>query len=277
MSVGGVGFQVHLPDHAWVAALAPLYGEFPLEGELDWQVTVSHDPGLAPDPPRWIEHDGPLTRFHADGDAGWVDLDQRQALVRTPSLSAGAAAVERGVGYACMHTLLRERQSLMLHAAGILWQGHGLVVSGHSGSGKTTMARLALECGEPLNDEVLIVDLSGPQPMLLSTPFLAPGTPPALRRRIQRAAPATALLLLAHAPDFQLTPLEPAEAVLELLRTNIAAVERFSSATLWLARVERLLQALPAYRLRFRPTAELWEFLAKALDKGAERPGFTFG
>ncbi len=265
LAVGGVGFQVTLPDDAWLAALAPLYGEFPLDCTPDWQVTVSHDPGLDLAGQRWIEHDGPLTRFCVDGYSGWVDLERRQALVHTSSLDGGASAVERGVGYGCMHTLLRQRQSLMLHAAGILWRGQGLVVSGQSGAGKTTMARLALGYGEPFNDEVVIVDLSGPQPLLLSTPILGQATPPELARRVKRVVPATALLLLAHAPDFELTPMEPAEAVMELLRTNIAAVERLSSAKVWMAMVERLLQAMPVYRLRFRPTAELWDFLAGAL------------
>lgn len=265
MSVGGVGFQVHLPDDTWLAALAPLYSEFALDCEPEWQVTVSHEPDLEPDPQRWIKHEGPLTRFCVDGFAGWVDLEQRQALVRTSSPAGGASAIERGVGYGCMHALLRQGQGLMLHAAGILWRGHGLVASGHSGAGKTTMARLALDCGEPFNDEVVIVDLAGPQPLLLSTPILGQSTPPELARRVKRAAPAAALLLLAHGPDFELTPMEPAEAVMELLRTNIAAVERFDSARLWMERVDQLVRALPVYRLRFRPTPELWDFLAGAL------------
>lgn len=265
MAVGGVGFQVHLPDDAWLAALAPLYSEFPLDCEPDWQVTVSHEPDLAVAGQRWIEHDGSLTRFYVDGFAGWVDLARQQALVRTSSPAGGASAIERGVGYGCMHALLRQRQGLMLHAAGILWRGHGLVASGHSGAGKTTMARLALDCGEPVNDEVVIVDLAGPQPLLLSTPILGQSTPPELARRVKRAAPATALLLLAHGSDFELTPMDPAEAVMELLRTNIAAVERFDSARLWMDRVDQLVRALPVWRLHFRPTAELWDFLAGAL------------
>lgn len=270
MSVGGVGFQVHLPDDAWLATLAPLYSEFSLDCEPDWQVTVSHEPDLAVAGQRWIEHEGLLTRFHVNSYAGWVDLERRQALVRTTDIGVGPAALEGTIAYACMQELPRTRQSLLLHAAGIYWQGRGLVVSGHAGAGKTTVARLAQGHGELFNDEMVIVDLSALQPMLLSTPFVGPTTPPELVRRVRRAVPASALLLLAHAPIFELRLLSPAEAVLELLRTNLAVVERTASAAAWLAMVDRLVQALPAYQLRFRPTPELWDFLAGALGLTGE-------
>ncbi len=270
MAVGGVAFQVIVPDDAWLAALAPLYGEFPLDGEPEWQVTVSHDPDLEPAPQRWIKHDGSLTRFQTNQYAGWIDLACGQARTRVSSVAAAPAALESAVAYACMQALPRTRDSLLLHAAGIFWQGRGLVISGHAGAGKTTVARLAQGYGELFNDEMVIVDLSGAQPLLLSTPFVGPTTPADLVRRIRQCAPASVLLLLAHAPAFELRPLSPTEAVLELLRTNLAAVERTASAAAWLAAVDRLVRALPAYHLRFRPTAELWDFLAGALSLTGE-------
>jgi hypothetical protein len=270
LAVGGVGFQVIVPDDAWLAALAPLYGEFPLDCEPEWQVTVSHDPELDAAGQRWIEHDGPLTRFQTNQYTGWIDLARAQALTRTGSLDTAPAALESAIAYACMQVLPRTRHSVLLHAAGIQWRGHGLVVSGHAGAGKTTVAQLAQGYGELFNDEMVIVDLSGTQPLLLSTPFVGPTTTTDLVRRINRCAPASVLLLLAHAPTFELLPLSPAESALELLRTNLAAVERTASAAAWLAAVDRLVQALPVYQLRFRPTAELWDFLAGALSLTGE-------
>jgi hypothetical protein len=272
LAVGGVGFQIHLPDAAWLAALTPLYREFPLEEAVDWRVTVSPCADLASTAPRRIEHHGALTRFQTNLYTGWIDLAQKEAVTRPVSLDAAPAALESVLAYACMQTLPRMRCSLLLHAAGVHWQGRGLVLSGHAGAGKTTVARLAQGYGELFNDEMVILDLAGPAPHLLSTPFVGPTTPPELVRRSRRSAPASALLLLAYAPDFELTRLSPAEATLELLRTNLAAVERTDSAAAWLAAVERLTQALPAYQLRFRPTAELWAFLAGALRPAAERP-----
>ena len=270
VAVGGVAFHVHLPNDAWLAALAPLYREFPLEDAPEWQISLTPGLDLASPAPRCIEHDGAATRFQTDLYTGWIDLDRREALTRPVSLEAAPAALESVLAYACMQTLPRTRRGLLLHAAGVHWQGRGLVFSGHAGAGKTTVARLAQGYGELFNDEMVILDLAGSEPHLLSTPFVGPTTPPELARRSRRSAPASALLLLVHAPTFELMPLSPAEAALELLRTFLATVERTASAAAWLAAVERLTQALPTYRLRFRPTAQLWEFLAAALPPAAE-------
>ena len=215
MTVGGLGFCVQTPDKAWLTAIAPLYSDFPLDGDPDWQVALAHDADLPPAARPWIEHTGPVTRFHIEYFAGWIDLARREAFVRTSSLALAPATIERTIAYVCMQMLPRERNSLLLHAAGILWRGRGLVVSGHSGAGKTTVSHLSLGYGELFNDEMVIVDLSGKQPMLLSTPFLGRKTPPELVRHINRATPADALLLLAHAPGFELTQLGPSEAVME--------------------------------------------------------------
>lgn len=264
LSIAGLGFQVQTPDEGWRAALAPLYREFPLHGAPDWRVTLEHAPDLAG--ARRIEHQGSVTRFQTHQYAGWIDLEQRRAMTAAASLAAAPAALESALAYACMQALPRAGQGLLLHAAGIHWRGLGLVVSGPAGAGKTTVAGLAQGHGELFNDEMVIVELAGPRPHLLSTPFVGPTTPPTLARRSNRRAPASVLLLLAHAPTFELTQLSPAEVVLELLRTNLATVERTASAAAWLAAVERLVQMLPAYRLHFRPSVELWDFLAGALD-----------
>ena len=265
-AVGHVGFEIAFAEAGWAAPLAPLYTEFPLTGPADWRITVRYDPALLPAAPRWITHDATHTRFHLIRIAGELDLATRQAEVTTVDPDLAASALERVAAYACMHTLLHRHDSLLLHAGGIYWQGRGLVVTGHSGAGKTTLTRLALGYGEPFNDEMVIVDLSGPRPLLRSTPFIGFRTPPELRTRVNRVHPADCLLVLAHGAEFRLDPLPPAEAVLELLRTDIAAVERPASAARWMALAERLLQQVPARRLVFRPTPDVWSFLAHALE-----------
>jgi hypothetical protein len=48
---------------------------------------------------------------------------------------------------------------------------------------------------------------------------------------------------------------------LALLTTEKVTTERPESATVWLAVADRLIAVVPVYRLSFRPTAEIWDFL----------------
>ncbi|MEI2690241.1 MAG: hypothetical protein V9H69_11240 [Anaerolineae bacterium] len=109
VAVGGVAFHVHLPNDAWLAALAPLYREFPLEDAPEWQISLTPGLDLASPAPRRIEHDGAATRFQTDLYTGWIDLDRREALTRPVSLDAAPAALESVLAYACMQTLPRTR------------------------------------------------------------------------------------------------------------------------------------------------------------------------
>ena len=47
-----------------------------------------------------------------------------------------------------------------------------------------------------------------------------------------------------------------------LLTTEKVATERADSAAAWLAVAERLTARTPIYRLGFRPTPELWDFIS---------------
>lgn len=205
LTVGGVGLQIGLPDATWAADLAPMYAEFPLSGAPSWHIAVQHDPQLPAAQPRWITHEGDITHFHIDHFAGWVNLQEKTVAIRTSALQHGPSAVERAAGYACMHSLLREHDSVLLHAAGIHWRGHGLVVSGHSGSGKSTLARLALSQGEPVNDEMIIVDLSStpPDPAQhpLSQPRHAARDAPPYQSRLSRDDPVTTGPCSRFSPD----------------------------------------------------------------------------
>jgi hypothetical protein len=166
-----------------------------------------------------------------------------------------------------MQALPRQGSGLLLHASGIVLDGAGYVFTGASGRGKTTVSRLAAgraEVGrtEVLTDENVIVRLGAGGAELCSTPFWGHSTPPELIHRVNRRAPLKAVCLLEHAPDFRLDRLGPAEAIMALLTTEKVATERADSAAAWLAVAERLIARTPVYRLSFRPTPELWDFLS---------------
>lgn len=271
IDVAGVRCQVRLPGRNWLAPLAARYREFVVPSDAPasempaWDVTLVHAAGRSDLDPPWVAHEADVTRFGVAAHEGWIDLQRRRAEVSTPSAERAASALERVLGFICMQALPREHQGLLLHGAALVLDGRGLACCGPSGAGKTTVSRLAAGHAEVLTDETLVVSVARAQPMLVSTPFWGASTPPEMVHRLNRRVPLQALLLLQHGPEFVLEPLDPGQAALGLLATEKVAVERVSSALAWLAVVDNLVAQVPAYRLHFRPTVELWPFLARAL------------
>jgi hypothetical protein len=226
-----------------------------------WEVTVVEEASAEDIYARWIVHEGPITRFQVAGFGGWIDLASRTARVGAPSQCRAASAIDRVTAYVLMQALPREREALLLHAAGLVLDGEGHCFFGASGAGKTTVAQLAIGHSELLTDENVIVQMSPGGPRLMSTPYWGHSSPPDFVRRTNRDVPLTAMYQLAHAPGFELTRLGPAAAVTALLGSEKVATERVKSANAWLTVAGRLIASVPVYRLGFRPTTELWEFL----------------
>ncbi len=286
LAIADLPIAVDLPAPAWAPALRERYAAFLAADRPTWQVTLALDPSLGDTDAAWVRHEGPQTTFRVAAYAGWIDLAGRQAWVSTPTEARAASALERTLAYVLMQTLPREHAGLLLHASGIVLDGQGHVFTGPSGAGKTTVVRLAQGYADVLSDENVVVRASAAPPApqsggrsapppevgepggpweLLGTPFWGFSTPPELVRRVNRRVPLAAIYTLAHTPDFQLARLSPAEAVMALLGTEKVATERAESAVAWLAVAERLVAAVPVYRLGFRPAAELWEFLTSSL------------
>lgn len=278
LDVADVRFRVQLPEPKWLVPLTTRYAEFIVPAEAasqptpPWHVALVHAAGRSNLDAPWAVHEGDVTRFGISVHEGWIDLDRRWAEVSAPSPEQAASALDRVVGFICMQALPREHNGLLLHGAGIVLDGTGLACCGPSGTGKTTVSRLAAGHAEVFTDETLVVSLAETRPMLLSTPFWGASTPPEMIQRRNRRLPLRALLLLEHGLDFALEPLDHGQAVLSLLATEKVAVERVSSALAWLVTVERLVAQVPVYRLSFRPTAELWTFLAQALSNDVREP-----
>lgn len=291
LAMADLSIAITSPEPAWEAALAERFAAFIAQGPAAWQVAVRCDPTLAETDAPWVRHDGLVTEFRVAASTGGVDLTRARAWVSAASEAPAVRAVERVVAYILMQALPRRGDAILLHAAGVVYNNQGYVFAGASAAGKTTVARLAADHAEVLCDENVVVQLSfmSPSPAqnegriptlapagreteklagtpswrLISTPFWGHSTPPEMIRRVNRQAPLQAIYLLVQAAEFRCTPLAPAEAVLALLTTEKVAVERPESAAAWLAVTERLIADVPIYRLEFRPTPELWEFLAE--------------
>ncbi|OQA42887.1 MAG: hypothetical protein BWY52_02076 [Chloroflexi bacterium ADurb.Bin325] len=261
LDIGGLALRFALPP-GWLPPLRERYAAFLTAQPPGWSVTVEEGPVAVAESDAWIRHDGPVTYFAVPGVVGWINLATKAAQIRTPVAGRAWSAIERTASYILMEALPREQAALWLHACGVVLGGRGHVFFGASGAGKTTVARLAAGHAELLCDENVVLRPASGGPELFSTPFWGHSTPPELIRRVNRRAPLAALYQLTHAADFSVTRLDPADAVAALLGTEKVATERVESALAWLAAADGLVACVPVYRLGFRPTVELWDFLA---------------
>lgn len=263
LDVAGLVSEIQFPDSDWVPPLAERYAAFLAAGPADWRVTLLQDASVPMEEPGWIEHEGQLTQFHVYRYRGEIDLRAHTCSVTAPAPERAPSALERTLGYIYMQALPREKDALLLHACGIVIDGRGYVFFGPSGAGKTTVAKLAEGRGQLLTDENVVLRLTDDAVQLYSTPFWGHSTPPELIRRVNRRVPLAGLFALSHAPDFSLTRLSPGHAVAALLTTEKVATERVESAVAWLQVASAVVDRVPVYTLAFRPTPELWTFLAR--------------
>jgi hypothetical protein len=153
---------------------------------------------------------------------------------------------------------LAPRRGLLVHAAGLVSAGQGLIFPGVSGAGKSTCTRQFMARGWPalLSDDRIIVRELGERFRAFGTPW--PGD---ARVAVNASAPLGGIFFLARGDRHAAVPLSPQEALPRLLPvTSLLWFERELLAE-QLATCERLLQRTPAFELRFRPTPDLVDYL----------------
>jgi hypothetical protein len=209
----------------------PALDAFAVSGDAapEFTVEVALDPGRAPAeaiaPQVRTGRQGPRLFYEGVGSTGEIDLERRRARFLTFPENEHLDGFLRFL----VSTLLLERGSLLLHAAGVVWGLRGYVFLGPSGAGKTTIASLAERRGaRVLGDEVVAARKVGEQVSLWGTPFGSHGQ----RAGAPGMAPLAAFCLLekGQVPSFQ--KLAAATTARALLRHAIAAPGIVPPATL---------------------------------------------
>lgn len=161
-----------------------------------------------------------------------------------------------------MHALATQRRGMIVHAAGVHFDGLGAVIfPGHSGAGKSTLSRL-MGAGSLLSDDRILVDVGG-------DPIVAWGTPWAGTAGIASAefAPLRALCFPVKAAKVALSPLTRSESFDRLMETVSIPWydEDLASAVLGMA--GGLLEQIPAYALQFSLGQDVSDILIKGLPR----------
>jgi hypothetical protein len=152
--------------------------------------------------------------------------------------------------------LLLRRDGLLLHAAGVLRDPGATVLFGRSGSGKTTVARMAR--GRPvLGDDMVALRREADGWHAFATPF---GGELARRRR-SRSARLNQLYRLRQGSDFDVRPMAPARGVAELIQSAILPAARPEEQALALERCGSLQDEVGVHELSFPLDNGLWRWL----------------
>lgn len=202
-----------------------------------------------------LELRGVGIRAHADLAAG-----DAEAAVGGPC----AAAHLDYLGRVLTALLLDRAGGLLLHGAGLVRGGRGLLLLGPSGTGKTTAARNAAGA-IVLNDDLVALLPGAPGAWrLLATPFSnatqvrpAPGQ-----------APLAGILRLRPAPEPAIQPLSAGRAVAELLGAVPVLVADAQRLPPLLERLNRLAAAAPCAILRLRDRPDYWPVVDAWLAEG---------
>jgi hypothetical protein len=253
--VGGVSLALHGPA-VWVNAIARAWALW--EGQAPgWPVRLLQDPALpVPEGPLFEARPhfvGRQCQLKVPGFDGQITFDAE----KTARLRAHPAAEPGDLAY-FIRTVFAlqafEQQALLFHAAGVVHNGAAYAFFGHSGSGKTTAARLSQ--GKPvLNDDLLLLRPDGVGWEVWATPFG--------RRRVPeiRSAPLRALLRLVQAPEERLEPMPRGMALGELVANSPVINADPTRSTALLTRWEGILKTVPVNLLHFRKSAAFWEVI----------------
>jgi len=252
LEIGGIPIALSTCDEGFLDLLRQRYAgflsssrpEFELEFDLTSTGTVSDDDV------RVRREGGEWLMERGDFQARW-DPRTGRGSVRQNANPYSLDSVLR-----ILHSLiLAERGGFLLHSASAICDGHAYLFSGVSGTGKTTLTRLAPADVTLLTDEISYLRPSAGGYAAFGTPFAGE----LAKAGENCAAPVSALFFLEKGAGNRVDELSSAEALRRLMRNILFFAEEprmveklFATACDFVARV-------PIRRLTFYPDARVWD------------------
>jgi hypothetical protein len=139
---------------------------------------------------------------------------------------------------------------IMTHASGVNYAGKGLLFSGISGKGKTTMARLWDNHGaRVIHDDRLVIRKSGNGYMMFNTPVYNNDEP--------LDSPLDRIFIIEHGNENRMVPLKEAAAVSQVMANCIQHSWGQTIISKLLESVSEICRTIPTYKLFFRPDSSI--------------------
>jgi hypothetical protein len=257
LSTAGLGVIVHCDDPGVAMALKRSYQDFPLDQtpDLTLDVTLSGRERVSPLMDTGTEFRDGMLHFNAPGYKGRIQVPGDTGKLR---LSSAYPVEDIDYALRVAYALLAfQAGGVMLHAAGIDRDGVAfLFTGGHSGSGKTTVARLSARA-IVLNDDLVILlpERSGWQ--VHGTPFW---NPTQFEPRA-RSAPLGGNFRLVQADHVEIESMSSGLAIAELV-ANVPVIPQdpVRSAVL-LRRLGDINRAVPLKKLHFTLDDSFWDLI----------------
>lgn len=205
------------------------------------------------------------SKREAASEQPWVCVDGRLGLIYPLGSGDVSHLPIRTLWFNVTLLALLLRGGLLVHAAGAVLKGCGLVFPAVSGTGKSTLSGL-LEAefpGSVVCDERIAVrpvatpDVAAPRWTLAGTPWASSA---GIAR--MTAAPLAALVFLEQALECEITPISASDAVRRMLPLISVDWKNNELADRGVATLDALLAAVPAYVFRFPKSPAAARFIA---------------
>lgn len=291
INIAGQQCLVRCDDRTFRDTIAERYSTFliksPATATIEIDVQVSSAPVPAGWEPRFITHpgvdpaplppdyeperDGPLQAYEAATIPGGLRVAAENTLRGEFDLASRRGRITQERNIYLFHTALRqflayllplEDRGCLLHASGVALDGQAMGFFGVSGSGKSTIARLAP--GAVLTDESLALRRDGGLWVAHTTPFWGDYDP---GPSSVESAPLAGLFHLVKAEKDRVERLTWQEAVRGLSQSLMYQVRDPAYEAALFRQACALASEVPCYRLEFRPTIEVWDTVSAALRK----------
>lgn len=161
-------------------------------------------------------------------------------------------------------SILHLYEGLLIHSTGIILNGKGIIFSGISGAGKTTLAKLwqGRAGATVLNDDRIIVRKEKQGYFVYGTPWPGEGKTVSSQR-----APLKKIFFLSKAKQNSLLPLEKKESLHQLISQCFPAIWDRESIDFSLKLCGALIEDIPCFSFGFVPDESAVEFIENKLIK----------